>query len=212
MEIAILIYDGFTALDAIGPYEVLSLLPGAKVHFVSTERGPKRANTDFLSVVADYTLDDVPDPDIIVVAGGAKGTLAAAEDPRILTWLRKAHETSKWTTSVCTGALILGSAGILKGLKATSHWYVRDLLQNFGAQYVEERFVKQGKIITAAGVSAGIDMALHLADEIAGKEVAQVIQLIIEYDPKPPFDSGSIAKADPAIVQLAKQGADQAFK
>jgi putative intracellular protease/amidase len=212
MKIAILIYDGFTALDAIGPYEVLSLVPGAKVHFVSTERGPKRANTDFLSVVADYTLDDVPDPDIIVVAGGAKGTLAAAEDPRILTWLRKAHETSKWTTSVCTGALILGSAGILKGLKATSHWYVRDLLQNFGAQYVEERFVKQGKIITAAGVSAGIDMALHLADEIAGKEVAQVIQLIIEYDPKPPFDSGSIAKADPAIVQLAKQGADQAFK
>jgi putative intracellular protease/amidase len=212
MEIAILIYDGFTALDAIGPYEVLSLLPGAKVHFVSTERGPKRANTDFLSVVADYTLDDVPDPEIIVVAGGAKGTLAAAEDPRILTWLRKAHETSKWTTSVCTGALILGSAGILKGLKATSHWYVRDLLQNFGAQYVEERFVKQGKTITAAGVSAGIDMALHLADEIAGKEVAQVIQLIIEYDPKPPFDSGSIAKADPAIVQLAKQGADQAFK
>jgi len=212
MEIAILIYDGFTALDAIGPYEVLSLVPGAKVHFVSTERGPKRANTDFLSVVADYTLDDVPDPDIIVVAGGAKGTLAAAEDPRILAWLRKAHETSKWTTSVCTGALILGSAGILKGLKATSHWYVRDLLQNFGAQYVEERFVKQGKIITAAGVSAGIDMALHLADEIAGKEVAQVIQLIIEYDPKPPFDSGSIAKADPSIVQLAKQGADQAFK
>jgi putative intracellular protease/amidase len=212
MKIAILIYDGFTALDAIGPYEVLSLLPGAKVHFVSTGRGPKRANTDFLSVVADYTLDDVPDPEIIVVAGGAKGTLAAAEDPRILTWLRKAHETSKWTTSVCTGALILGSAGILKGLKATSHWYVRDLLQNFGAQYVEERFVKQGKTITAAGVSAGIDMALHLADEIAGKEVAQVIQLIIEYDPKPPFDSGSIAKADPAIVQLAKQGADQAFK
>ena len=212
MKIAILIYDGFTALDAIGPYEVLSLLPGAKVHFVSTERGPKRANTDFLSVVADYTLDDVPDPDIIVVAGGAKGTLAAAEDPRILTWLRKAHETSKWTTSVCTGALILGSAGILKGLKATSHWYVRDLLQNFGAQYVEERFVKQGKIITAAGVSAGIDMALHLAEEIAGKDVAQVIQLIIEYDPKPPFDSGSIAKADPAIVQSARQGADQAFK
>jgi putative intracellular protease/amidase len=212
MKIAILIYDGFTALDAIGPYEVLSFLPGAEVCFVSTERGPKRAHTNFLSVVADYTLDDVPDPDIIVVAGGAKGTLAAAQDQRILSWVRKAHETSKWTTSVCTGALILGAAGILKGLQATTHWYARDLLQNFGAQYKAERVVKQGKIITAAGVSAGIDMALHLAHEIAGKEIAQVIQLTIEYDPKPPFDSGSITKADPAIVEFAKQGAEEAFK
>jgi putative intracellular protease/amidase len=115
MKIAILIYDGFTALDAVGPYEVLSCLPGAKVHFVSTEVGPKRANTNFLSVIADYTLNDIPDPEIIVVSGGTAGTMAAAEDKRILTWLRKAHETSKWTTSVCTGALILGAAGI-KGL------------------------------------------------------------------------------------------------
>jgi putative intracellular protease/amidase len=212
MRIAFLIYDGFTALDAIGPYEVLSFLPGAKVHFVSTERGPIRAHTNFLSVVADYTLDEIPDPDIFVVAGGAKGTLAAAQDPRILSWVRKAHENSTWTTSVCTGALILGAAGILNGLKATTHWYARDLLQNFGAQYVEERVVKQGKIITAAGVSAGIDMALNLANEIAGKEVAEVIQLTIEYDPKPPFDSGSIAKAAPGIVEFAKQGAEQAFK
>ena len=212
MKIAILIYDGFTALDAIGPYEVLSFLPGASVRFVSTERGPKRAHTDFLSVVADYTLDEVPDPEIIVVPGGTKGTMMAAEDQRILSWLRRAHETSKWTTSVCTGALILGAAGMLKGLKATSHWYARDLLQNFGAVYVEERVVKQGKIITAAGVSAGIDMALHLANEIGGKELAEVIQLTIEYDPKPPFDSGSISKADPAIVTMAKRGADQAFK
>jgi putative intracellular protease/amidase len=212
MKIAILIYDGFTALDAIGPYEVLSFLPEAKVHFVSTERGPKRAHTNFLSVVADYTLDEVPNPDIIVVAGGTKGTMAAAQDQRILSWLRNAHETSKWTTSVCTGSLILGAAGLLKGLQATSHWYARDMLQNFGAQYVEERVVKQGKIITAAGVSSGIDMALRLANEIAGKELAQVIQLVIEYDPQPPFDSGSISKADPAIVEFAKQGADQAFK
>src|SRR5262245_10691996 len=212
MKIAILIYDGFTALDAIGPYEVLSLLPEAKVHFVSTERGPKRTNTNFLSVVADYTLDEVPDPDVIVVPGGVKGTLVAAEDPRILSWIRKAHETSKWTTSVCSGSLILGSAGILKGLQATSHWYVVDFLQNFGAQYTEQRVVKQGKIITAAGVSSGIDMGLHLANEIAGKEIAQVIQLIIEYDPKPPFDSGSISKADPATVKLAKQGLELAFK
>jgi putative intracellular protease/amidase len=212
MKIAILIYDGFTALDAIGPYEVLSCLPGAKVHFVSTEIGPKRAHTNFLSVMADYTLNDIPDPEIIVVSGGTAGTMAAAEDPRILTWLRKAHETSKWTTSVCTGSLILGAAGILKGLQATTHWYARDFLAKFGAQYVSERVVRQGKIITAAGISSGIDMALHLAQEVSGTEMAQTIQLIIEYDPKPPFDSGSLAKADPSIVEFAKQAADSAFK
>ena len=212
MKIAILIYDGFTALDAIGPYEVLSCLPEAKVHFVSTETGPKRAHTNFLSVMADYTLSEIQDPDIIVVAGGTAGTMAAAQDTRILSWLQKAHETSKWTTSVCTGALILGAAGILKGLQATTHWYARDFLKNFGAQYVSERVVQQGKIITAAGVSSGIDMALHLAREVSGPEMAQVIQLIIEYDPQPPFDSGSIAKAHPSIVEFAKEAAKTAFK
>lgn len=212
MNIAILIYDGFTALDVIGPYEVLSCLPGAKVHFVSTERGPKRAHTNFLSVSADYTLEEVPHPDVIVVSGGTKGTMAAAQDPRILDWVRKAHETSKWTTSVCTGSLILGAAGLLKGLRATTHWFARDLLANFGAQYSPERVIQQGKIITAAGVSSGIDMALHLAGEIAGKEMAQVIQLIIEYDPKPPFDSGSVEKAGPSIVGIASQAAQTAFQ
>jgi putative intracellular protease/amidase len=212
MKIAILIYDGFTALDAIGPYEVLSCLPGAKVHFVSTEPGPKRAHTNFLSVMADYALNDISDPEIILVPGGTKGTMAAAEDPRILSWLRKAHETSRWTTSVCTGSLILGAAGILKGVQATTHWYARDFLQKFGAQYLSERVVRQGKIITAAGVSSGIDMALQLAKEVSGPEMAKTIQLIIEYDPKPPFDSGSIAKAEPSIVQLANQAAQDAFK
>ena len=142
MKIAILIYDGFTALDAVGPYEVLSCLPEAKVHFVSTERGPKRAHTNFLSVMADYTLDDISDPEIIVVSGGTKGTIVAAEDPRILSWVRQAHETSKWTTSVCTGSLILGAAGILKGLQATTHWYARDFLEKFGAHYLSERVVR----------------------------------------------------------------------
>ena len=212
MKIAILIYDGFTALDAIGPYEVLSCLPGAKVHFVSTELGPKRAHTNFLSVMADYTLNDVSDPEIILVPGGTKGTMVAAEDPRILSWLRKAHETSRWTTSVCTGSLILGAAGILKGLQATTHWYARDYLEKFGAQYLSERVVRQGKTITAAGVSSGIDMALHLAKEVSGPEMAKIIQLVIEYDPKPPFDSGSIAKAEPSIVKLANQAAQDAFK
>jgi putative intracellular protease/amidase len=212
MKIAILIYDGFTALDAIGPYEVLSCLPGTKVHFVSTELGPKRAHTNFLSVMADYTLNDISDPEIIVVPGGTKGTMVAAGDPRILSWLRKAHETSQWTTSVCTGSLILGAAGILKGLQATTHWYARDYLEKFGAQYLSERVVRQGKTITAAGVSSGIDMALQLTKEVSGPEMAKTIQLIIEYDPKPPFDSGSIAKAEPSIVELANQAAEDAFK
>ena len=211
MNIAILIYDGFTALDVIGPYEVLSCLPGVNVQFVSSERGSKRAHTNFLSVMADYTLEEVPNPDIIVVSGGTTGTMAAAQDPHILNWVRKAHETSKWTTSVCTGALILGAAGILQGLRATTHWFAKDFLAKFGAQYVTERVIQQGKIITAAGVSSGIDMALHLAAEIAGKEMAQVIQLIIEYDPQPPFDSGSVEKAPQAIVEFAKQAAASAF-
>ena len=162
--------------------------------------------------MADYTLDDISDPEIIVVSGGTKGTMVAAEDPRILSWLQKAHETSKWTTSVCTGSLILGAAGILKGLQATTHWYARDLLEKFGAQYLSERVVRQGKIITAAGVSSGIDMALHLAKEVSGPEMAKTIQLLIEYDPKPPFDSGSIAKSEPSIVELAKRAAQDAFK
>jgi putative intracellular protease/amidase len=211
MNIAILIYDGFTALDAIGPYEVLSCLPDARVQFVSTEVGPKRAHTNFLSVVADYSLQDIRNPDILVVAGGTSGTLAAAQNPAILSWVQKAHETSRWTTSVCTGSLILGAAGILNGLQATTHWYARDLLPKFGAEYVPERVVPQGKIITAAGVSSGIDMALFLAQQIAGKEMAQMIQLIIEYDPQPPNQSGSISKADASIIEMAKRAAETAF-
>ena len=211
MNIAILIYDGFTALDAIGPYEVLSCIPGVQVQFVSPEAGPKRAHTSFLSVVADYRLDEVPSPDIIVVSGGTSGTLAATQNPAILSWIQKAHETSQWTTSVCTGALILGAAGLLKGLKATTHWYAKDILPKFGAEYVEERVVQQGKIITAAGVSAGIDMSLQLAEKIAGKEMAQTIQLIIEYDPQPPHQAGSMKKADRAIIEMARRAADTAF-
>ena len=211
MKIAFLIYDGFTALDVIGPYEVLSCIPGVKAHFVSKRIGPIRAHTNSLSFVADYALNDVLDPDIIVVSGGTSGSIAASEDNEILEWIRKVHETSKWTTSVCTGSLILGAAGILNGLKATTHWYAKDILAKFGAEYVAERVVRQGKIITAAGVSSGIDMALHLVEEIAGKEMSKTVQLIIEYDPQPPYDSGSMAKAEPAIIEIAKQAAQGAF-
>jgi len=212
MKIAFLIYEGFTALDVIGPYEVLSCLPGAEVHFVSKKAGPVRAHTNALSVVADYALKDVASPEIIVVSGGARGTFVASQDPEILEWIRTVHQTTKWTTSVCTGSLILGSAGILKGLKATTHWYAKDLLPKFGAEYVEERVVKQGKIITAAGVSSGIDMALQLSSMIAGDQMSKVIQLIIEYDPQPPHNTGAISKSDPATIQIAKGAADTAFQ
>ena len=185
MQIAILIYDRLTALDAVGPYEALSRLPGATVEWVAKERGPQRTDAG-LALLADRTLDEVPKPDILVVPGGF-GTRAALRDPVILDWVRAAHDTSRWTTSVCTGSLILGAAGLLKGLRATSHWNLLAQLAEFGATPVTERIVRQGKVITAAGVSAGIDMALWLVGEIHGVEHARAVQRHIEYDPAPPY-------------------------
>ena len=212
MKIAFLIYEGFTALDVIGPYEVLSCLPGAEVHFVSKQKGPVQTHTNMLSIVADLSLSEMTAPDILVVSGGTKGTMAAANDPEILEWIRTVHKTTTWTTSVCTGSLILGSAGLLKGLKATTHWFGKDFLANFGAEYVEQRVVQEGKIITAAGGSSGIDMALHLASLIAGEQMAKVIQLIIEYDPQPPYHSGSLSKAEAQVIEFAKGAAQTAFQ
>lgn len=200
MDIAIPIFDGLTALDAVGPYEVLQRLPGARVHFLAAAPGPKRTDKGMLTVVADRALDELPDPDVIVVPGGP-GSRALMEDETVLEWLRAAHETSRWTTSVCTGSLVLAAAGILDGLEATTHWLVLDVLERYGATPVSRRVVEQGKVITAAGVSAGIDMALTLAAHIAGLEVAQTIQLSIEYDPQPPFKGGSAASAPEEIVR-----------
>ncbi len=203
MEIAIPIFDRITALDAVGPYEVLSRLPDANVRFIATEPGPKRTETGMLALEADAALSELTEPDVIVFPGGY-GTRELFDDQDVLAWLRHAHEHSRWTTSVCTGSLVLGAAGILDGLEATSHWLFLDDLAGYGATPVSRRVVRQGKVITAAGVSSGIDMALTLAAELAGDEVAQGIQLGIEYDPEPPFDSGSVAKALPEIVQLVK--------
>lgn len=203
MEVAILIFDRLTALDAIGPYEVLRSVPGSKVKFVSQTPGPKRTDAGSLALVADYALEDVPTPDVIVVPGGP-GQLALMQDEPVLEWIRHAHETSRWTTSVCTGSLVLGAAGLLQGLKATTHWLAMDVLQSLGAQPVSERVVIEGKIITAAGVSAGIDMALTLVAREAGEAMAQAIQLGIEYDPQPPFDAGSPTKAPAEIVNLLR--------
>lgn len=204
MKISILLYDGFTALDAVGPYEVLSRIPGASVTFVGKERGPIRTDTGMLSLSADKTLEEVTQTDILLVPGGLAGTYSAAKDEAILNWVRPIHQTTRWTTSVCTGAIILGAAGILDGLRATSHWYARKQLDQYGATYVPERFVEEGKIVTAAGVSAGIDMALWLSGKLLGRQLAQAIQLGIEYDPQPPHESGSWKKASIATKALAE--------
>jgi transcriptional regulator GlxA family with amidase domain len=201
MEIAIPLYDRFTALDAVGPYEVLWRVPGARVRWVGAEARTYETDRG-LGIVADATLDDVPAPDVLVVPGGT-GTRAALEDERLVEWIRAAHETSTWTTSVCTGALLLGAAGVLRGLRATTHWAYMDALPAYGAEPTSDRVVEQGRVVTTAGVSSGIDMALTLAARLASEDVAQAIQLRIEYDPQPPFDSGSLAKAAPLVRELA---------
>ncbi len=200
MEIAILLFDRLTTLDAVGPYEVLSRMPGATVKMVARQAGPLRNDTGSLALVADYTLAEVRQPDIVVVPGGP-GQMALMDDAEVLNWVRHAHSTSKWTASVCTGALVLGAAGLLNGLKATTHWLAYDALRALGAEPTGERVVIAGKIITAAGVSAGIDMALTLVAKERGEAVAQSIQLGIEYDPQPPFDAGAPGKAPQEIVE-----------
>ena len=203
MDVAIPIFDGITALDAIGPYEVLSRLPRTRVHFAAAEPGLKRTETGMLALHADATLSALAHPDVVVFPGGF-GTRALMTDEQVLAWVRTAHESSQWTTSVCTGALVLAAAGVLDGLEATTHWLLLDKLGELGATPVTRRVVEQGKIITAAGVSSGIDMALTLAARIAGEDIARAIQLGIEYDPQPPFDGGSVAKASPEIIELAR--------
>lgn len=207
MDIAIPLFDRFTALDAIGPYEVLSRIPGTTIHFLAADGpGPKRTENEMLTVLADRPLSSLPEPDVVIFPGGL-GNRRLLDDAEVLGWLRHAHEASTWTTSVCTGALVLGAAGILEGLRATTHWLSLPRLEDYRATPSEERIVREGKVITAAGVSAGIDMALELTALMAGPEYAQGIQLGIEYDPQPPFDSGSPAKAPAEIVELVRERA-----
>ena len=199
MRIAIPLYDRFTALDAVGPYEVLSRLPGASVTWLAREPGVVRNDNGMLGIEAQAAFEELPDPEIVLVPGGT-GTNDALEDERLVNWIRQAHETSEWTTSVCTGSLLLGAAGVLNGLEATTHWVALEQLRELGARPTLQRVVVQGKVVTAAGVSSGIDMALTLAARIAGDEVAQSIQLGIEYDPQPPFNAGSPETAPPHVV------------
>lgn len=203
-EVAIPIFERITPLDAIGPYEVLARLSGVDVRFAAVEAGPVQVDGNALQLVAEASLDELPRPDVVVVPGGF-GTRPAVRDPRLVEWLREVHEHTSWTTSVCTGALLLGEAGILDGIEATTHWAQLEKLRAYGATPSKQRVVEQGKVITAAGVSAGIDMALLLAERIAGRTEAQAAQLYIEYDPEPPFDSGSVDKAPPEVLELLRE-------
>jgi transcriptional regulator GlxA family with amidase domain len=201
MQVAYLLYDRFTALDVIGPHDVFNNVPGVESIFVAEKAGPVRNESDTLSLVADASLAEVQHPDVVVIPGGF-GNRLLLESDTLHDWLRTAHEGTEYTTSVCTGALLLAAAGLLDDTPATTHWLARDLLAELGAKPVPERVVEQGKIITAAGVSSGIDMALRLVQMKYGDEVAQAVQLGIEYDPEPPLDSGSPEKASQPIVDL----------
>ncbi|WP_416971287.1 DJ-1/PfpI family protein [Streptomyces sp. 4F14] len=203
MQIAILLFDGFTALDAVGPYEPLEGLPDAEIVFVAEQAGPVRTHTGHLALTADRTLAEVTRPDIVVVPGGP-GQTGQMDNARLLDWLRAVDATSTWTTSVCTGSLLLGAAGLLEGRRATTHWLGLDMLRTFGAEPTGERVVFDGKYVTAAGVSSGIDMALALVGRVAGDTRAQTVQLTIEYDPQPPYDAGSPQKAPKEIVEALR--------
>jgi len=203
MQIAYLLYDRFTALDITGPHDVFNSVPGNESVFVAEQAGPVRNESDTLSLVADASLAEVTSPDIVVVPGGFGNRMLLEHEP-LHAWIRDVHETSTWTTSVCTGALLLAAAGLLDDAPATTHWLARDRLAELGAKPVPDRVVEHGKIVTAAGVSSGIDMALHLVQTINGPEVAQAVQLGIEYDPQPLLDAGSPEKAPPEIVELVR--------
>ncbi|MEU9732878.1 DJ-1/PfpI family protein [Streptomyces sp. NPDC048002] len=205
MQIAIVLFDRFTALDAVGPYETLGRLPDSETVFVAERTGPVRNETGDLALTADRTLAEVPHPDIVVVPGGP-GQTAQMENPALLDWLRAADATSAWTTSVCTGSLLLAAAGLLRGRRATSHWLALDFLPRFGAEPTGERVVTDGKYVTAAGVSSGIDMGLTLLGRIAGDDHARAVQLLTEYDPQPPYDAGSPDKAPAHLVEEFRAG------
>ncbi len=203
MRVSILIFDGITVLDAVGPYDVLRHVPGWEISFIGKERGEVRSEDGGLGLTADHLLAERPEADILLVPGGA-GTRALAEDAEVLDWVRQVDAGTRWTTSVCTGSLVLGAAGLLQGRRATGHWLYLEPLRDHGAEPIGGRWVEDGKVITAAGVSAGIDMALHLVGREVSPAVAQAIQLGIEYDPQPPYDTGSPDKAPTVLVDAVR--------
>jgi len=209
--VAIPLFDQFTALDAIGPYEVLQRVPGIDVVFVGHETGEVRSDNRMLGITRDAVFEDVPSPDVLVFPGGF-GTRALEHDERVLDWVRSVHTTSRWTTSVCTGALVLAASGLLTGRTATTHWATYAELERYGVTAVADRVVEHldDRLLTAAGVSSGIDMALRLTELLVDRTAAEAAQLMIEYDPTPPVDSGSVAKASDAtmtrVIEYASAG------
>jgi putative intracellular protease/amidase len=204
--IAIPLFPQFTALDGIGPYEVLQRIPDFVVTFVGRERGVVRSDNGFLGIAVDATYDELSHPDVVVFPGGI-GTRALLADEVVLDWVRGAHATTKYTTSVCTGSLVLAAAGLLEGLTATTHWAARDILTRYGAIVSEDRVVEHldHRIVTAAGVSSGIDMALRLVELLVDRTAAEASQLMIEYDPQPPFDAGAPGKAGELVLQRVRE-------
>lgn len=206
MQIAIVLYPGFTALDALGPYEVFKMLPGVGLRFVARGVGPVATDRGILVVGATHTFEETPDPDLVLVPGSEAQTAVAAADNRLTDWLCRADERTTYTTSVCSGAIILGAAGLLNGRPATTHWAAMQHLKRFGADPRPfERVVQSGRVWTAAGVSSGLDLAFALVEEIAGRDTAERIQLLLEYDPRPPQDAGHMDKAPPAIAEAARE-------
>ncbi|MGS2644325.1 DJ-1/PfpI family protein [Streptosporangium sp. G12] len=204
MHIAIPLYAGYDAMDALGPYFVLRNVPGATVTFVAERPGVVADEGVTLTATASFT--DLPRPDVLVVPG-TKDVKRSTADQELIRYVKAAHPTTTWTTSVCVGSLTLGAAGLLEGVRATTHWVAHDLLARFGAQPVDERFVRDGRIITSGGVLAGIDMALHLASLLAGEDgedIAMAIQLGLEYAPEPPFDAGTPKTAPAEITELVR--------
>jgi transcriptional regulator GlxA family with amidase domain len=201
LQIAIPLFPKFTALDGIGPYEVLQRVPWFDVTFIGHQTGEVRSENGMLGITIDATFEDLPEPDVIVFPGGV-GTRPLQYDERVLEWVRHAHATTRLTTTVCTGSLVLGAAGLLKDLTATTHWSCYAELESHGAVATAHRVVEHldRRIITSAGVSSGIDMALRMVEVLVDRTAAEAAQLMIEYDPQPPFDSGSMAKADQTVV------------
>ena len=205
MDIVIYLYNGITALDAVGPYEVLSRLPGARVKFAAETKGLIVTDSHFLKLAAEYDLSEIERADLLLIPGSVIGFLRETRKEHVKAWIRQIHQTTQWTTSVCTGSILLASTGILRGLRASSHWAVIHLLKDFGAEPALERFVRAGKIVTSQGVSAGIDMGLYLASQIAGDEMAKAIQLMIEYFPQPPLGYSSMEETDQDTRLLARK-------
>jgi transcriptional regulator GlxA family with amidase domain len=206
MQIAILVYPGMTALDAIGPYEVFNVLPNRELRFVWKEVGPIVTDSGALVIGATHSLADTPRPDLVLIPGSSGDTVTTASDPEVMDWLQAVHPHTTLTLSVCSGALILGAAGLLQGKSATTHWIAMPFLASVGAEArPDARIVRDGKVITAAGVSAGIDLALTVVAELLGDEEARIAQLLIEYDPQPPFDSGHVDRASPETMRTARR-------